>query len=198
MRWKVAAIATTLVSVLMLAAALVTSAETTQSKRRVLVQEIDFIMPEVADFSGLAQSSDAVTSVEILSRRPERRAGPRGLGADIVTVYTARIIEPFKEHGFAAIPSSTFTFIQRGGEIDTATEVLVAESGARLERGAEYVVFLKWNESLNSLELAYGPGAAFQLSSGRVIPLGASNLQQRARAMTAQELVAELRRRQEP
>ncbi len=198
MRRKVILTAARAVVAFVFAVELAHAQEAPQAKRRLIVQEVDFVVPDVEALADLAGLSDAVSHVRILSRRVERRPSQGSPSQDIVTVYTAQIVEAYKKHGHVAIPSSTFTFVQRGGELDTPTEVLVADSGPRLSRAEEYLVFLKWSEGLDSLELSYGASAAFQLSGGAVVPLGRTKLQQKVRGMRAADVLAELRRLRAP
>jgi hypothetical protein len=94
----------------------------------------------------------------------------------VYTAHTLEIVEVLKGHPRYPIP---FEVLRHGGDLVTSngTKRFVERAFPAFEAGAEYLLFLYWNDYLKTYEPAFGPDAAFRVApDGRLQALGRGDI----------------------
>ena len=131
------------------------------------------------DIQGLTREADAVVSVRIASDRFESIADPRIGRSSDVTKYTLTLLDVLKPHSMLPPIPAPLTITRLGGQrVQDGKAIESFQVGFEpFQVGADYVLFLIWNERTDAFDIAYGPHGSYQLlPSGIVRALGTGAL----------------------
>lgn len=110
------------------------------------------------------------------------------------SVYKLEVLEALKRSPELPPPSEV---LRHGGDLVSAsgTTRYVEEGFPAFEPRQEYLLFLYWNDYLKAYEMAFGPNAAFRISSdGRLQALGREPVAQQLNERDVREVEAQIRK----
>jgi hypothetical protein len=178
---------------------------TQQQDKPVKIHKL-FITPKGPTSDSLFQmmaDSDALVRGRVVGSSP--RVLDLYMGADQPAIKGGRVMTAFRVnvseilHGagdHVVDTNKPLLLIFNGGDRDRGTyiERVVPEGMPLLEQAHEYVLFLKWDSSLDGWIVPYGPDGVLDIGKGVVESAGRATITKRHKGRPAADVLTELRK----
>ena len=158
------------------------------------VDYCNFLAPAFAE--EFWQAADAVARIRIDSQLVYDHWKPRGDRVPIVTQHEAQVRELFKPHPKLPASAGAVTIIQEGGTIERPDVIdwFSVSHSTLLERGREYLVFLRWADWWDGWTVAHCDLGTFEIDGELVSPLASAEMGRAWKGRLAEELLEILRK----
>ena len=132
------------------------------AQQRQIVAEAT-VAPPPDGLAAFRDRSDAVILVSATSDRPSQYR-PAQIGPDLpITIHDMRLKQTLKSHQGLPADGEVISVIERAGTIETATTRTTTSESVNIVPGADYVLFLRWNQYFGQFELQNGAHGIYRI-----------------------------------
>jgi hypothetical protein len=144
----------------------------------------------------MISDADAVVRGKIVGNAPRDLDLGDIPKARVTTVYRFKVLEIIHALGGYNVDPTEIFVLREGGVRDRGDhlERVVEDRFPPFDQGHQYILFLRWDKTLNVWVPAFGPDSVLDIETGRVESPGSAKVTKEQKGRTATEVLERIRR----